>query len=97
MFEEIDIDGVGVRLWNLCMRLWWDCNDLINLFEVFNIWLRKFVFYGKVLGFWLVVFVCLVRNKRKRRSDLVDVIKFGLKIIRDLVGMKEMKLLGNVL
>ncbi|KAK4655881.1 sporulation-specific protein 22 [Podospora pseudocomata] len=95
--EEIDIDGVGVKLWNLCTRLWRDCNDPINPPEAPNTRLRKLALYGKALGFWLVVFARSARNKRKRRSDLVDVIKLGLKITRDLVGTKETKLSGNAL
>ncbi|KAK0674422.1 meiosis protein SPO22/ZIP4 like-domain-containing protein [Cercophora samala] len=96
--EEIDIDGVGVKLWNLCTRLWRDYNDPINTPDAPNITrLKKLALYGKALGFWLVVFARSARNKKKRRGDLVDVIKLGLKITRDLVGAKETKLAGNAL
>ncbi|KAK0732676.1 meiosis protein SPO22/ZIP4 like-domain-containing protein [Apiosordaria backusii] len=95
--EDTEIDSVGVKLWNLCTRLWRDYNDPIHPPESINPRLKKLSLYGKGFGFWLVVFARSSQKKRKRRSDLVDIIKLGLKITRDLVGQKETKLAGNAL
>ncbi|KAK4204676.1 meiosis protein SPO22/ZIP4 like-domain-containing protein, partial [Triangularia verruculosa] len=95
--KDTDIDGVGVQLWNLCTRLWREYNDPIHPPDATDPRLKKLALHGKCLGFWLVVFARSTKNKRKRRSDLVDVIKLGLKITRDLVASKQTKLAGNAL
>ncbi|KAK4189851.1 meiosis protein SPO22/ZIP4 like-domain-containing protein [Podospora australis] len=102
-----DVDGPGTKLWNLCTRL----RREESLRD--NKRLKRLFLYGRALAFWLVGIARSFKPEgddegkrdrerrdtrlRKRRHEVVGVVKLGLKVVRGCIEEKDTKLAGMAL
>lgn len=76
-FQEVD--GAGMKLWNLCTRLRREISVEVGGQQKT---LRRLYLFGRGLGFLLVG---VVRGNRGR-GEVAGVVKLGLKVVRGCIG-----------